>query len=145
MTPGSGRKTGPSSARLSLAWRKNLSKTRAIMQSFLPRSAYRGSGPHLLFRLFLAGNLGVLVACGADDPTPNDAAAGAPPPDASVRDLPGDGLETTPDDLSAPRGLVERPELRDVIGSRDPLPRPPSPDAAPPDAGEDASDANGSI
>lgn len=116
------------------------------MQSFLPRRAYRGSGPHLLCRLFVAGTLTVLVACGEDDPAPpDDSAATENAPDASLRDLPGDGLEATPAwNVNEPRG--QRPELIDALGSRDPRPsRPPLPDAAPPDAGDDASDANGPI
>src|SRR5688572_25979397 len=109
------------------------------MQSFLPRRAYRGSGPHPLFRLFVVGTIAVSVACGTDEPAPNQATATENTPDASLRDLPGDGLESTPDlDVNGTRGLARRPELNEALGSRDPSTRPPSPDAAPPDAGEDA-------
>lgn len=88
----------------------------------------------------------VLVACGEDEPaTPGDSTAAENTPDASVRDLPGDGLAATPDsNVNLPRR--QRPELLDALGSRDPRPsRPSLPDAAPPDAGDDASDANGPI
>lgn len=115
------------------------------MQSFLPRSPYRASGPHLLYRLLVAGTVGVLVACGTDDPAPDNATGADDTPDASLRDLPGDGLETTPaSDIRRPR--QKRPELIDALGSRDAGPTPPpQSDAAPPDAGYDASDANGPI
>jgi hypothetical protein len=138
----------PESVRVTLACRKNLSKTRAIMQSFLPRRAYRGSGTHLLSRLLVAGTVGVLVACGTDDPAgPDDSTGTENTPDASLLDLPGDGLEKTPDfDVNGPRELFERPDLGDALGAGSPRPaRPPLSDAAPPDAGDDASDANGPI
>ena len=117
------------------------------MQSFLPGRVYRGSRTHLVLGLFIAGTVGVLVACGTDDPAPDNATAAENTPDASLRDLPGDGLETTPDfDVTGPRAPSDRPELIEAIGGQYPRPdRPPQPDASPPDAGEDASDASGPI
>jgi hypothetical protein len=49
-------------------------------------------------RLIFAAVAITALACGDDDPAPETGAGGAlNVPDASVRDLPGDGLETTPE------------------------------------------------
>jgi len=103
----------------------------------------RGAGAWLLF----AAVLGLASACGDDDPAPQTGAGGATNlPDASVRDLPGDGQEQTPDfdtdrRQRAPIGPDGLNEAVDGIGGyggnsgRGPVE---APDAAPPAADTDA-------
>jgi|SRR3954466_3606067 hypothetical protein len=89
------------------------------------------------------------MACSDDDPAPESASAAGGSsvnaPDASVRDLPGDGLETTPDfdtdsrqrDPIGPQGLGESVDgIRNEI---DPGYGYHAPDAG--DAGTDEADA----
>ena len=102
----------------------------------------RGAGAWLLF----AAVLGLASACSDDDPAPQTGAAGAENlPDASVRDLPGDGQEQTPDfdtdrRQRAPIGPDGLNEAIDGIGNGGNTGRSPveAPDAAPPAADADA-------
>jgi hypothetical protein len=110
-----------------LAWRKNLSKTRAVMKISAPsRIAGLGQGANnRLFRAALALGACLALACSDDDPagqTGIGGTTGSAAPDASVRDLPGDGREATPDfdtdtrqrNPIGPRRLVETvDEIRD--------------------------------
>lgn len=138
-----------------LAWRKNLSKTRAVMKISAPsrtgsglgpsadprlcrsanaarrlgRSAnrpLRGSAQTRLFSAAIALGACLALACGDDDPAEQTGigGSGGAELDASVRDLPGDGLEPTPDfDTESrqrypigPQRLVETvDEIRDEI------------------------------
>lgn len=112
-----------------LAWRKNLSKTRAVMKISAP-SRILGLGQAANNRLFCAAlALGACFALACSDDAPADetglGGTGGAEPDASVRDLPGDGREATPDfDTESrqrtpigPRQLVETvEEIRDNIG-----------------------------
>jgi hypothetical protein len=128
-----------------LAWRKNLSKTRAVMKISAPsRIPGLGQGANRRLRRRAAGRLrgcarprlfsavialgGCLaLGCGDDDPaaqTGVGGSSGSPPPDASVLALPGDGREPTPDfDTESrqrtpigPQRLVESvDEIRDDI------------------------------
>jgi hypothetical protein len=89
------------------------------------------------------------MACSDDDPAPETANAGGSTsvsvPDASVRDLPGDGLETTPDfdtdtrqrNPIGPQGLGE--SVDGIRGEIDPDYGYHAPDAG--DAGADPADA----
>lgn len=111
-----------------------------------PRSRAAGRATSAWLISVLIG--GCLAACGDDEPAPQTAVDDSlQTPDASVRELPGDGLEPTPDfDVEVrqrtpvgPRRLVE------TVGRfRDELDTPRSP-ADPEDAGappaEDGSDA----
>jgi hypothetical protein len=114
-----------------LAWRKNLSKTRAVMKISAP-SRILGLGQAANNRLFCAAlALGACFALACSDDAPAEqtglgGSTGGAEPDASVRDLPGDGREATPDfDTESrqrtpigPRRLVETvDEIRDYIGS----------------------------
>ena len=130
------------------------------MQSYLPRRRRPGPGPGASARLFLVGIVGVFVACTSDDPAPGTAAQGGSEnvPNAEVRDLPGDGLQRTPDFDTDDRQAVRVPpsriidqvdDLRDYLSST-PGPDSPPRDAAPPvddvlDAGggDSAADADG--
>jgi hypothetical protein len=106
---------------LELAWRKNLGKTRAVMMilSSTCRRPFFGQGASA--RLYLAAILGSVMAClsvGCNDDEPageTGVGGNTSIPDASVRDLPGNGLEPTPDfdtdsrqrEPIGPQGLVE--------------------------------------
>lgn len=86
-----------------LAQRKNLSKTRAVMMMQAPSRLHpilgRGARVRLLSGLIAACTC-VAAGCGDDDPAPQTGiggSAGSAPIDASVRDLPGDGIEPTPE------------------------------------------------
>ena len=104
----------------------------------------RGAGAWLLF----AAVLGLASACSDDDPAPQTGggAAGASDlPDASVRDLPGDGQLETPDfdtdrRQRAPIGPDGLNEAVDGLGNGGNSGRAPveAPDAAPPAADADA-------
>jgi len=110
-----------------LAWRKNLSKTRAVMKISAPSRTRRGFGRGANKRLFctaIAFAACFSLACSDDDPAEQTGIGGSTgsTPDASVRDLPGDGLEATPDfdtdtrqrNPIGPRRLVETvDEIRD--------------------------------
>jgi hypothetical protein len=113
-----------------LAWRKNLSKTRAVMKISAP-SRILGLGQGANNRLFCAAfALGACFALACSDDAPAQqtglgGSTGGADPDASVRDLPGDGREATPDfDTESrqrtpigPRQLVETvDEIRDYLG-----------------------------
>jgi hypothetical protein len=137
-----------------LAWRKNLSKTRAVMKISAPtrthchlergrpnprlgHSARGRPNPRLGFgqrannRLFCAAiavGACFALACGDDDPAEPTGIGGSSSSgelDASVRDLPGDGRETTPEfDIESrqrtpigPQRIVENiDEIRDDFG-----------------------------
>lgn len=113
-----------------LAWRKNLSKTRAVMKISAP-SRIRGLGRganNRLFRAAIAVGACLALACGDDDPagqTGVGGSTGSAEPDASARNLPGDGREGTPEfdtdsrqrNPIGPRRLVETvDEIRDDLG-----------------------------
>jgi hypothetical protein len=112
-----------------LAWRKNLSKTRAVMKISAPSRIRPGLGRSANKRLFCAAiavGACFALACGDDDPAAQTGigGSGSTAPDASVRDLPGDGREATPDfDTESrqrspigPRRLVENvDEIRDDL------------------------------
>ena len=129
---------------LALAWRRDLSKTRAIMQSFSPRRDRLRSGPSTRVRLLTPWILAVLVSCSADadPPSPIGAAGARNDPEAPVRDLPGDGVVPTPDfDINDRQVIPNRPDritdaLDDPRDASTPPGLPPTPDAAPPDAGD---------
>jgi hypothetical protein len=110
-----------------LAWRKKLSKTRAVMKISAP-SRILGFGRGANIRLFcgaIALGACLSLACSDDDPAEQTGIGGntgSVEPDASVRDLPGDGREGTPDfdtdsrqrNPIGPRRLVETvDEIRD--------------------------------
>ena len=88
---------------LELACRKNLGKTRAVMKIFSPTRMRPSFGRGASARLFLSGMLCSTLAClsiGCSDDEPAEETGiggGTSIPDASVRDLPGEGLEPTPD------------------------------------------------
>jgi hypothetical protein len=125
-----------------LAWRKNLSKTRAVMKISAPSRTHchltrgrpnprvgfgRGANNRLFWAAIAVGACFAL-ACGDDDPaeqTGIGGSTGSGELDASVRDLPGDGRETTPDfDTESrqrtpigPQRLVENvDDIRDDLG-----------------------------
>jgi hypothetical protein len=114
-----------------LAWRKNLSKTRAVMKISAPsrtRPVFGRSANNRLFCAAIAVGACFALACSDDDPaepTGIGGSTGSGGLDASVRDLPGDGRETTPDfDIESrqrtpigPQRLVENiDDIRDDLG-----------------------------
>ena len=153
----SSRATLPPQARVALAWRRNLSKTRAAMyQSSRGSSAGspgncagKNTGRGASRGLFLAVTLGVLAACDSDDSSPPAAVGGSSGQPTAVADagnpLRGEGFEPTPTfDITNPDR--EPPSRNDVIegvlnlgvGGGTGNPQSPS-DAGSPDAGGDAS------
>jgi len=106
-----------------------------------PRSSLRNAGHRAGLSFLLAGTLGVLVACGSDDPARPTGAGGTSSTGQADSGPPlrGEGLENTPDfditDRQVP--VPPREQLRDSVaaigqaGSGGNLP-------APTDAGGDA-------
>ncbi len=91
------------SSALDLACRKNLGKTRAVMINLSPTLQRPSFGRSASARFLLAGILGSAIACLSfgckdDEPAAETGLGGSTSiPDASVRDLPGNGLEPTPE------------------------------------------------
>ena len=121
------------------------------MQSYLPRRRRPSPGPSASARLFLVGIVGVFIACTSDDPPPGTAGQGGDQnvPNGEVRDLPGDGLQPTPDFDTDDRQAVRVPPSRIIArvdDLRDDLSSTPGPDRGPLDAAppvEDGLDAGG--
>jgi hypothetical protein len=91
-----------------------------------------------------------LAACTSDDPAPaaGGGGGGSSQPNVEVRELPGDGLQPTPDFDTDDRQAVRTPPNRiidRVDDLRDDLSSNPGPDSPPRDAAPpvDASDAGG--
>jgi len=105
-----------------------------------PRSSSKNAGHRAGLGFLLAGTLGVLVACGSDDPAPQTGAGGSDSTGQADAGPPlrGEGLESTPDfditDRQVP--VPPREQIRDSVaaigqaGSGGNLP-------APSDAGDD--------
>jgi hypothetical protein len=121
-----------------LACSEQLSKTRDVMSIFLMARPIIGGGVDggRVFGRGASSLLLAVVACAAlacsdDETDPADqtgAAGGVSTPDAAVRDLPGDGLERTPDfdtntsqrEPIGPQDLVKEIErIRNGIGGGD--------------------------
>ncbi len=114
------------------------------MQSPLPRRL-GCSGPSPKNRLLLLTIVAVLAACSEDDPAQPIGAAGRRNiPDASVRDLPGDGLESTPEsDTNGRQPIGARPgNIMDAVDSRNGVPGRDASTLPDADAAADAGDAS---
>jgi hypothetical protein len=128
---------------VTLAWRQNLRKTRAIMHSFSPRGPRLGSGPVTSTCILLFGMISGLPACHDSGPPASGAGVRSGSPDAGARVLHGEGRDTTPEsDTTSRPPIPVGPEkiIEQVNAVRDALnPR------ARRDAGASAPNADGGV